>query len=175
MRLTAAEYRALRHSQNRATLTTEASISKLPGVRAAERCVASEGNVARSRGYGKYGAKPVEIDGFWFASSAEGRRYGQLRLLQAVGEISGLKLQPRFPFEIGEELMFTYIADFEYSDRQTGRRIIEDVKGVSTPVYKLKKKIIEKVFGITIEEIRGDNRRDKVNAKKVRGKTNRKG
>jgi hypothetical protein len=36
-----------------------------------------------------------------------------------------------------------YKADFEYFDIQQGKVIIEDVKGVKTEVYKLKKKLFE--------------------------------
>jgi hypothetical protein len=48
--------------------------------------------------------------------------------------------------------MFTYIADFTYFEKD-GQQVIEDVKGVRTPVYRLKKKIIEAEYGIAITEI----------------------
>jgi hypothetical protein len=46
----------------------------------------------------------------------------------------------------------TYIADFEYLD---SNKVIhtEDVKGVRTDVYKLKKKLFESRYHRTIEEI----------------------
>jgi len=31
--------------------------------------------------------------------------------------------------------------------------VVEDVKGVKTPVYRLKKKLVEALHGITIQEI----------------------
>lgn len=171
-KLTIPEYMALRRRTDRATLTREATKPENIYGSSLKGKAASAVHVARSRGNGKYGAKPVEIDGVWFASTAEGQRYGQLELLQAAGEIRGLKLQPRFPFEISGELMFTYIADFEYTDGQTGRRVIEDVKGMDTPVYKLKKRIIEKHYGITIAEIRGTKKTRTSNGKTIRSKTN---
>jgi len=71
----------------------------------------------------------------------------ELKALQMAGEISGLSLQPAFilqePFkhpQHGHQRAIIYIADFRYIDK-LGRDIVEDVKGVLTPVYKLKKKL----------------------------------
>ena len=50
--------------------------------------------VARQRP--KYRAVPTVIDGIRFASKAEARRYGELRLLEQAGEIRDLVRQPRF-------------------------------------------------------------------------------
>jgi hypothetical protein len=49
--------------------------------------------------------------------------------------------------------MFSYIADFMYYDKALSKIIIEDVKGMRTPVYNLKKKLIEKFYTIKITEI----------------------
>ncbi len=48
--------------------------------------------------------------------------------------------------------MFTYKADFVYYDKTLNKTIIEDVKGMRTPLYKLKKKLIENQHQITITE-----------------------
>jgi hypothetical protein len=153
-KLTAAEYRALGRHPDRATLARDGDSRNLTTCVGGGRDVASRANVARSGGYSKYKAIPVEINGIRFASKAEGRRYLELKQLEAAGAIRGLALQTSFPFVIGADLMFTYVSDFFYEDVQTGRRVIEDVKGVTTPVYKLKKKIIEKYYGTKITEIR---------------------
>ena len=84
--------------------------------------------------YSKYRNKPVYIDGIRFASKAEGRRYVELKLLQQSGKICHLILQPKFKFPMG----FKYIADFHYHEK--GKDIVEDVKGMETDVFKLKKK-----------------------------------
>lgn len=101
----------------------------------------------------KYRAQPVEIDGIRFASKAEGRRYEQLKLLREAGEIKDLQLQPAFPVQVNERDICSYKADFLYYDKRTNRLIIEDVKGVRTPVYKLKKKLVEALYGIEITEV----------------------
>ena len=63
----------------------------------------------------------------YFPSTGEHRRYAHLRMLEACGEITGLKLQPTFPVEIHGQRLCVYRGDFEYVDRN-GRRVIEDYK-----------------------------------------------
>ena len=100
----------------------------------------------------KYGAKATTIDGIRFASKKEGKRYGELKLLAKAGEIRGLELQPEFLIKIRGDNIFTYRADFSYRTKD-GHRVVEDVKGVRTPVYKLKKKIVEAIYDLEITEI----------------------
>ena len=93
----------------------------------------------------KYKAHPVTIDGIRFASQREGARYLNLKGLQEQGVISGLELQPVFvlapgvlvPGEKRKRPALRYVADFAYTDTD-GRRVVLDVKGVQTPVFRLK-------------------------------------
>lgn len=81
------------------------------------------------------------IDGITFASRAESVRYCELKLLEKNGSIKNLKLQPRFlliPKTEHERACF-YVADFEYE--KDGAHIVEDVKGVKTAAYKIKRKL----------------------------------
>ena len=98
----------------------------------------------------KYRAVKTTIDGITFDSKREAARYWELKWLQKAGVISHLELQPEFDFKIGGKKLFTYRADFGYFEN--GKRVVEDVKGVRTPVYRLKKKIVEAAFHITIKE-----------------------
>lgn len=100
----------------------------------------------------KYHAVRTVVDNLTFDSKRESARYCELKLLFRAGEIRNLEIQPEFPFNLDGEKIFTYRADFAYFDRKD-QRILEDVKGVRTPVYKLKKKIIEKAYGVRITEI----------------------
>jgi hypothetical protein len=117
--------------------------------------------VAFWKGKSKYGNKRVQVDGITFDSQAEARRYGELKLLEKAGQISCLKRQPRFPFyyqpapRLTSELIFTYVADFSYVDNVPPHpmMVVEDVKGFRTPLYLLKKKLIEAQYGIAITEI----------------------
>jgi hypothetical protein len=102
----------------------------------------------------KYGNRRTTVDGIMFASQREATRYAELILLARAGQIRELELQPRFPFHVGNQRVFTYIADFSYFDRQRdGARIVEDVKGVRTREYLLKKRCIEAQYGVKIEEV----------------------
>jgi hypothetical protein len=87
-----------------------------------------------SRYRSKYGNKITYCDNIRFASKKEARRYQSLKLLLKAKKISRLELQPRYDFPMG----FFYKADFAYLEN--GKRISEDVKGVKTPVFRLKRK-----------------------------------
>lgn len=99
----------------------------------------------------KYRAVPVVVGGIRFASKAEARRYGELWLLEKAGEITQLELQPKYALMSAGERIAWYVADFRYV--QNGALVVEDVKGVKTPVYKLKKKLAETQYGIEIKEV----------------------
>lgn len=98
----------------------------------------------------KYGAQPVIVDGLRFASKKEAARYRELKAWQDAGGIGGLELQPRYPLVVNGEKVGTYVADFRY--RRDGEAITEDVKGVKTPLYKLKAKLVKALYGIEILE-----------------------
>lgn len=51
--------------------------------------------------YNKYGNIKTVIDGIKFDSKRESERYLELKLLEKAGEISDLKLQPRFILQHG--------------------------------------------------------------------------
>jgi hypothetical protein len=99
----------------------------------------------------KYRATPVAIDNIRFASKREGTRYLLLKTLFRAGVIQNLEIQPSFPFELEGKTIFTYRADFAYFDGDA--RVVEDSKGFRTPVYRLKKKLIEAAYKIKIVEV----------------------
>lgn len=111
----------------------------------------------------KYHAKPTVIDGVRFASQKEARRYQELKILERAGKIQDLRLQPEYPLHVVKiyrngwpieiATVAKYIGDFEYTDCQTGEIITEDVKGMRTSVYALKRKLVAAIHGITIAEI----------------------
>ncbi len=107
----------------------------------------------------KYGAKPTTVDGIRFASKAEARHYAELKLREKAGEIRGLELQPKFPLMVPEYgsgfdvKVGHYIADFRYHEGPKGVLRVVDVKGMKTPVYRLKKKMVEAQYGIQITEV----------------------
>ena len=98
----------------------------------------------------KYKAQPVIREGVRFASKKEFSRYLELKLLERGGHLRNLELQPRFDITINGKYCGFYKADFAYFANK--KRVIEDVKGMKTPVYNLKKKIIEAMYNVEIVE-----------------------
>lgn len=118
----------------------------------------------------KYGAKKTVIDGITFDSHKEARRYMELKRLKQAGTVTKIEPQPEFPLQdhyrkccgrlytgfwcenikvcrhCGKKMPIVkailYRADFRvtYAD---GHQEIEDVKGMQTPVFELKRKIFE--------------------------------
>lgn len=124
----------------------------------------------------KYHSRRTVYDGIIFASAKEARRWQELKLMQAAGEIAGLERQYKFvllpaqrepsngTYSRGKrkgqpkqgrviEKECSYYADFVYTDRRTGKLVVEDTKGVRTEAYKIKRKLMLYVHGIIIKEV----------------------
>ena len=99
-----------------------------------------------------------------FDSAKEWRRNQELETLQRAGEISELNRQVPFTlmpsYTISDETTrqgfrtvreIRYIADFTYR-LKSGKRIIEDVKGVQTDVFKIKRKLLERKIALGVIE-----------------------
>jgi hypothetical protein len=99
----------------------------------------------------KYHNRRVVVDGITFDSQREADRWGELKLMQEAGLIQDLQRQVKYPIVVNGQKICVYVADFVYE--RDGKTIVEDVKGVRTRVYILKKKLIKSVFGIDISEI----------------------
>ena len=97
----------------------------------------------------KYKNIKVKLAGITFDSKKEAVHYAYLKSLEKKGVITDLQLQTKLDFKIDGKKIFTYKPDFEYND-EFGHHIV-DVKGVHTPVFKLKKKLIEAQYKIKIE------------------------
>lgn len=100
----------------------------------------------------KYNAKKTVVDGIEFDSIREADRYCELKLLEKAKEIRDLELQPRFLLQdkFKDKMGTThrkieYVADFMYIDKDD-KKIVEDVKGMMTGVYKLKKKLFLNLY-----------------------------
>lgn len=107
----------------------------------------------------KYGNKKTVVDGITFDSKKEATRYAELKLLQRAGEI--FDLQRQVPFTLipkqtrdGKviERPCVYKADFVYKEKD-GTEVVEDVKGVCTKEYRIKKKLMLWQFGIVVKEV----------------------
>ena len=124
----------------------------------------------------KYKAVKTTIDGITFDSKKEAKRYTELKLLEKTGMITHLELQPTYDITINGAKICKYKADFRYftvraenneqyynskgewqTPTMTGDKegqIVEDAKGFKTPIYRLKKKLVEACFpGTQIKEV----------------------
>lgn len=99
----------------------------------------------------KYRAIRTEVDGIMFASKKEAMRYKELKFMLQEQRISDLVLQPKFPIEVNGKKICNYFADFLY--QENGKQVVEDVKGVKTSIYRVKKKLTEAIYNITIKEV----------------------
>lgn len=116
----------------------------------------------------KYGNRKVVCDGIKFDSEREAARFGELKVLRAMGRIRDLRLQANFTLVEGYKTIegkrikpMVYRADFTY-ERATEPdrngtvywlREVEDAKGTKTKDYLLKKKLMQDKYGITIREV----------------------
>jgi len=119
----------------------------------------------------KYHAKKVSIQGEVFDSKKEARRFLELQMLEKAGKISGLQRQKKFvlvpaqyePETTGPrggkikgkllEREVAYYADFVYFDEEEKDFVIEDTKGVRTPEYIIKRKLMLWLNGYQIREV----------------------
>ena len=89
----------------------------------------------------KYRNVRVEVDGHAFDSKAEARRYGELKLMADADEIMGFGRQPSFVLPGG----IRYRPDFIVCGND-GAVWVEDVKGMETQAFKLKKKLWDECY-----------------------------
>ncbi|MCR5466797.1 MAG: DUF1064 domain-containing protein [Lachnospiraceae bacterium] len=117
----------------------------------------------------KYHNHKIVIGGMKFDSKKEAMRWVELNHLQDAGEITNLRRQVKLtlipaqregetitargiqrPGKVIERECF-YVADFVYE--QDGQTVVEDVKGMKTDAYILKRKMLLHFYGIRIKEI----------------------
>ncbi len=108
-------------------------------------------------GRNKYGNQRVGNH----ASKKEHYRAATLKLWQRAGLISDLREQVTFVLIPAQhdndgnpiEKSVRYIADFVYTDNETGQMVVEDTKGVRTKEYIIKRKLMLYIHGIRIKEV----------------------
>ena len=126
----------------------------------------------------KYGSRRVTVDGIVFDSQKEANRFRELRLMERAGYIIKLQRQTKFVliptqrepsgkvYSRGEkkgqpkpgkiiEHEVAYYADFTYWKKADNdwTYVVEDVKGVRTEVYKIKRKLMLERYGIRVSEV----------------------
>ena len=109
-------------------------------------------------GRSKYHAVKTTVDGITFDSRREADRYLVLKSMEEDGAIEDLRRQvryelvPAFDVDGRHYRPVCYVADFVYVDKETGKEVVEDVKGMRTDVYRLKSKLFAYRYGVSIKE-----------------------
>lgn len=101
-------------------------------------------------GWHKYKARQVKEDGFVFDSMAEHKRYAQLKLMVKAKAIEGLEVHPAFTAIVNGVKVCRIELDFRYYDKATNKLTYEDIKGMDTPMSKLKRKLLMALFPETV-------------------------
>ena len=124
------------------------------------------GKVAYSKN--KYHASRTTVNGKRFDSKKESDRWQELTLLERAHVIKDLQRQKKFVLIPAQydtsgkkkkllEREVCYYADFFYREVETGRIVVEDVKGYKDGqayrMYVVKRKLMLYVYGIRIREI----------------------
>lgn len=105
----------------------------------------------------KYSSTKTDIDGIRFDSKKEAEFYAELKLREKVGEITHLRLQPRyllqeaFKHDGKQYREMESVADFEYIE--SGVTVVVDVKGFRTAVYMIKRKLFLYRYGDKVKFI----------------------
>lgn len=104
---------------------------------------------------GKFGAVPTIVDNITFHSKREAHYYATYKILQRAGKIGNLELQPKFPIIVNGVKICNVILDFAFFDYDANSRRAIDVKGMDTPISRLKRKLLEAAYpGVKVELVR---------------------
>lgn len=101
----------------------------------------------------KYHNIKTSYNGISFDSRKEANRYQELQLMERAGLIRNIELQPRYDLVVNGHKIGFYKADFRYEMVNTGELITEDAKGVRTPIYVMKCKLVKALYDIDIVEV----------------------
>lgn len=110
----------------------------------------NEARPGEKKSRSKYGAVKTEADGLKFASKKEAKRWMELRMMELGGEIQKLERQISYELAVNGLTICCYIADFVY--RKGLELVVEDTKGMKTPLYLLKARLMLAIHGIVILE-----------------------
>ena len=91
--------------------------------------------------------------GLKFDSRWDAERWGQLKAMERAGVVTQLERQVKYELTINDVKICDYIADFRYlleEENGLSKLVVEDAKGILTPEFKLKKKMMKAIHGIDI-------------------------
>lgn len=94
--------------------------------------------------YNKYQAVKTTVDGIVFPSKLQAKQYSDLKLRLNAGLIKNLQLEVPINIIVNAQKVCVYRADVIYEE--DNKTIIEDAKGVRTPVFNLKWKLLQILY-----------------------------
>jgi hypothetical protein len=109
----------------------------------------------------KYRSKRCVIDGETFHSIGEGKRWVLLRHMERTGQIINLRRQVKFDLHAHSEKGYGnpriggYVADFVYQGGAGDMPVVEDWKGVQTPLSAWKQKHFVAEYPLHIFKLTG--------------------
>ena len=139
-------------SANRSAKRKPCAVPLCPALRATGKYVCAVHAKMKATNGHKYGAVATVVDNIRFDSKAEAKRYFDLKLMEKAGIIRNLQRQTRWPLMVKNVVVCHYVSDFDYDAH--GTPVVEDTKGMITPLYKLKAKMFEAQYGFAIREVR---------------------
>ena len=112
-------------------------------------------------GANKYHATKIDSADGKFDSALEYKRWVYLKCLEAEGTIKNLVRQVPYTliptqYKNGKVLYreTKYVSDMEYDVVETGEHVVEDVKGIVLPIFRLKQKMMFYVFGVQVRVVK---------------------
>jgi len=97
----------------------------------------------------KFHAKPTTVDDIRFDSKKEAKYYGNLKLLQKSGELLFFLRQVPFHLPGGVIYRLDFMEFWANEDI-----LFREIKGFETKEWKIKKRLVESLYPITIEVIK---------------------
>ena len=99
----------------------------------------------------KYNAIKTVVNGKTCDSKLEAHHYSILLTCEARGNITDLKLHPRYEVKVLGKKICTVVLDFEFYDKTLDEIRYVDVKGMYTSESKLRHKLLEVTHGLKVE------------------------
>lgn len=110
----------------------------------------------------KYRNIKTTVDGLKFDSKAEARRWFELKIQERAGIIRDLTRQPVFCLAPSVKYegsaraspALVYKADFQYMEGASGRVVVEDVKGVVTTAFQIKRHLMKSIHCVDVRLVK---------------------
>lgn len=110
----------------------------------------------------KFNAHKIALDGLQFDSAAEARVWQELLIMERAGLITDLERQ--CPYVLAPSVKLhgearakppvRYFVDFRYKEVSSGKWHLIDVKGMDTPVSRLKRHLMKTVHGLDVRLVK---------------------